>query len=129
MSDPDVLDADTLGFADEAEGPVPVYGSVTEWVQQWLLVIVRPRTGGTRTSWCHRWWEHTEAVSRLGALWASWEVTNAEGGSAPSTWWVHHFGPQWAVITAPDGPFSACSSTKHNDDPEPLPSEGPPAHE
>lgn len=112
-----------LGDDVDDELPVvgPVYESVHEWVTGWLAHMVRRRLGGGGTAWCARWSEHDEAVARLGALWAAWETTNVEGGTAPSAWWVHHFDPHWAVLTASNGAFASCGPDRHNPDPPPLP--------
>lgn len=79
------------------------------------------RLDGGATAWCAQWDEPDEAVARLVTLWAAWEATNLEGGSAPSVWWVHHLDPQWAVLTATNGPLAACNANRHQPDPPPLP--------
>lgn len=121
---PEVDDDFDQDLGDEAAAPQPVYPSVTEWVTRWLAHMVPRRLDGGQVAWCSCWAEHNEAVARLGALWAAWETTNLEGGTAPSMWWVHHFDAQWAQLTATNGPFAACGSGRHHPDPPPLPTDG-----
>ena len=107
-------------YVEEAP-PEPVFATMHAWVTEWLAQMVPRRLDGGQTMWCAQWAQHHEAVSRLGALWAAWETTNLEGGTAPSVWWVHHFDPQWAQLTATNGPFAACGVNRHHPDPPPLP--------
>lgn len=116
----DSLDLAALGL-DESTDPQPVYRDVEHWVTEWLSPIIRRRLAGTSTTWCAQYYEHQEALARLAALWAAWETTHLQGGESPSMWWVHHFDPQWARLSATDGPFSACKADRHTSDPEPLP--------
>ena len=51
----------------------PVYGSVQEWVTSHFLPMFRRPLGG-EFRWCAQWWQHAEAITRLTALWHSWEA-------------------------------------------------------
>lgn len=91
MGEPGIIDADLVA-----------------WVENWLSPIIRrPITSNHR--WCPRWWAHPEAVARLTALWLAWKAADQAGGTAPSTWWLTTFAPHWTALTAPSGPFAACS--------------------
>ncbi len=111
---------------DPDDGSPGVYDSCDEWVRDWLLVVVRP---SRPVHWCARWWAHPEAASRLGALWAAWEVAELEGGAGPSHWWVYHFAGHWDALVGSTGPFSACTPTTHNVPPRPLATEPVPTPE
>lgn len=96
------------------------YLRLDEWVEGFLAPTIR-RTMSGSNHWCAQWWEHPEAVARLGALWAAWEVAEAEGGAGPSFWWTGHFEPHWHVLTSTFGPFNACNPNKHEPAVPPLP--------
>jgi hypothetical protein len=106
----------------------PQYATLTAWMDDWFLQVVRRRVGRGSVSWCAQWWAHPEAASRLGALWAAWEESRTTGGAALSQWWLWHFDAHWPVLTNPAGPFSACTPERHVADPSPLPSAPVPAH-
>lgn len=62
------------------------------------------------THWCHRWWEHTEAVTRLDVLWEAFEVMRLEPAPSMSTWMRDHFDHHMNVLTREEGPFARCNA-------------------
>ena len=66
-------------------GAQPVYGSVEDFVAEFLSVATEVRTGGP-VSWCASWWAHPEAVLRLTALWRAWEALRLEPATGMSNW-------------------------------------------
>jgi hypothetical protein len=96
---------DPPGPAGVASGPE--YRDLPAWVEEWFVPTIR-RSMRSSMKWCERWWAHPEAAARLGAMWAAWEVANADGGSAMSQWWLSHFEPHWNILIDAHGPFSGC---------------------
>lgn len=119
---------DPLGWdpvTESAEDDGPIYANLAEWVSHWFAPIVRRRP----RVWCARWWDHPEALDRLGTLWVAWEAAQKEGHSAPSYWWVFHFENHWHALTdAREGPFAGCAS-EHRAAAAPLEIIDPPALE
>ncbi|NYJ76451.1 DUF4913 domain-containing protein, partial [Allobranchiibius huperziae] len=67
--------------ADGGAAALPVrkyYGSLDEFVVEYLLRNWRRRDGDTTSHWCARWWKHAEAGTRLGHLWEAFEVLRHE---------------------------------------------------
>ncbi len=65
------IDARTVEVDDDAGGeaqPTLYYGSVDEFVREYLRHVYRRRIDGRHRVWAARWWEHDEAVIRLEAL-------------------------------------------------------------
>jgi len=89
----------------------PCYPSVEAWVVgQFAPTYARPLSPAVR--WCARWWDHAEAISRLEALWRSWEVLRLkrwEGGVL----WYRDLDSHLPVLLAPDGPFAQCTPDRH----------------
>ncbi len=124
-------------------GPfAPVYGGVEEWVVDYFApMFTRPTTPAIR--WCARWWDHAEAISRLEALWRSWEAHRLDPLRGMAIWYRDFLDHQLAVLTAAAGPFAQCTPDRHapttplpttlapdgywDDEPdgEPLPEDGP----
>ncbi|MGV9823388.1 DUF4913 domain-containing protein [Nocardia xishanensis] len=60
--------------------------------------------------WCPMWWDHGEAVSRLGALWRAFERMRQGDGVEMNVWWLHHAVPTMEALMDPEkGPFQYCS--------------------
>ena len=96
----------------EQEVPPPVYGGVEEWVNgQFLPMFRRPLGGEFR--WCSQWWRHAEAITRLTALWHSWEVLRLEPGTGIASWLRDHLDHQLPVLLSRSGPFAQCSEDEH----------------
>jgi len=100
------------GDGAENVAPVPVYGSVQEWVTgQFLPMFRRPLGGEYR--WCRQWWQHAEAITRLTALWHSWEALRLEPGTGIAIWLRDHLDHQLPVLLGRAGPFAQCSEEEH----------------
>ena len=112
-----------------AETPEPVFTDVDAFVRDYLALVVERRiaTGPTAgLNWCPRWWAHPEAISRLYALWRTWETLRiSDSQTGMSTWWRDHLDPHLASLTSEYGPFARCRTDKHTD-PKPLPVEPAP---
>ncbi|GAB2718050.1 DUF4913 domain-containing protein [Kitasatospora kifunensis] len=107
---------------DEAQ---PIFDNVEDFVVEYLSPLICRRLNGTSLTWCPDWFLHAEAISRLNAMWRSWEHLRLEGALGSSSWWLHHADPHLGVLLNPDtGPFAACSPTdghsKHPLDPLPV---------
>lgn len=130
----DDLDAPAEVETDVDDGqpddtPQPYYGSVDEFVRDYLRHVYRRRIDGRNRCWAGRWWEHPEAVIRLEALWRSWEHLRLDAATGMSVWWRDHVDHHMAVLIDPDGPFSQATdgdenTCKHG---QPLPYVAPPA--
>ena len=120
------VDSDDDQDGDEIELQ---FGSVDEFVREYLRHIYKRRIDGRNRVWSARWWSNAEAIVRLEALWRSWEYLRQDAATGMSIWWRDHADYHLAVLTAPDGPFGETA-----DDPEninrrgdPLPYVDPPA--
>lgn len=89
--------------------PTLVFGSVDEFVRVKLLPgYTRPVGPSNRQQrrWSAEWWKNAEAVSRLEALWRSWEHLRLDGATGSSSWWREHLDYHMAILMAADGPFA-----------------------
>jgi Domain of unknown function (DUF4913) len=94
--------------------PEPVYQAVEDWVTgQFLPVYKRPLGGEYR--WCAQWWQHAEAITRLTALWHSWEQLRLQPGTGIASWLRDHLDHQLPVLLGRSGPFAQCSEDEHID--------------
>lgn len=107
----------------ETDGPEPVYTALEDWLQGYFLPMFR-RTLGGEYRWCHQWWQHAEAISRLTALWHAWEVFRLQPGTGIATWYRDHLDHQLPILLGNRGPFYQCSETTHR---EPHQAEAVPA--
>lgn len=115
---------------DEAAGsqagqPTLYYGSVDEFVREYLRHVYRRRINGRERVWAARWWEYDEAVIRLEALWRAWEHLRLDPGTGMSVWWRDHADYHMAVLMDERGPFADAEVT-HTKKGGPLPYEAPP---
>ncbi len=109
-----------------APQPKPAHPSLGSFVGDYLLpMFTRPTLGG-RWLWCPHWWEHSEAVSRLTALWHAWEALRGQGGTALGSWYRDHLDHHLPILMGPDGPFRDCANGHYAPDPLPA-SPHPPA--
>jgi hypothetical protein len=107
------------------EKPRPVYSSVEEWVTDYFVPMYR-RTLGGEFRWCARWWEHAEAISRLTALWLSWESMRLKPGTGVSNWYAQHLDHHLPVLMGARGPFYQCSEEAHREPHQALAVPAPP---
>ncbi|ACY24050.1 hypothetical protein Gbro_4937 (plasmid) [Gordonia bronchialis DSM 43247] len=97
----------------EPDTPPRRFGSVDEWVDQWLSEVIH-NSFNREHRWCAQWWRHEEVVTRLVALWDGWEGARiSEDPLAMSGWWVYHFDAHWRALTAENGPLHLCSPEQH----------------
>jgi Domain of unknown function (DUF4913) len=94
--------------------PEPVYYALEDWLTDYFLPMFR-RTLGGEYRWCHQWWQHGEAISRLTALWHAWEVLRLQPGTGIATWYRDHLDHQLPILMGPRGPFYQCSETTHRE--------------
>src|SRR5712691_8399237 len=99
---------------EDVPPPQPVYDGVEDWVTgQFLPMFRRPLGGEYR--WCRQWWQHAEAITRLTALWHSWETLRLEPGTGIATWLRDHLDHQLPILLGRAGPFAQCSEEEHID--------------
>lgn len=119
-----------LEESDDAE-PQLYFGSVDEFVRDYLVTAYRRRVDGQRTLWAADWWNYDEAVIRLEALWRSWEALRLDPATGMSVWWRDHADHHMNVLLSSDGPFAAVGEgadrVNTNEKGQPLPYEAPPA--
>lgn len=102
------------------------YPNVEAWVGGWLAAAAARQLGGPFV-WCAEWWRHVEAVSRLEAMWRTWEALRHDAVFGMSVWWRDHADPHLAVLLSRDGgPFAGCGVSRHTELPD-LASSAPPA--
>ena len=111
-----------------AEEPELYYGSVAEFVEQFLCFVFKRRIDGRHRVWAARWWEHDEALVRLEALWRSWEHLRLDAATGMSVWLRDHADHHMSILFDPDGPFAAAADSDENRNKrgEPLPCATPP---
>ncbi|MFD0690947.1 DUF4913 domain-containing protein [Actinomadura fibrosa] len=98
--------------AAQEANPKPLYADLTGWVTQHFVPIYR-RTLGGDFRWCAQWWQHGEAISRLMALWYSWEAMRLQGATGMALWYRDHLDHQLPVLLGPRGPFYQCTENEH----------------
>ena len=108
--------------------PALYYGSVDEFVREYLRNVYRRRIDGRHRCWAGEWWRYDEAVIRLEALWRAWEHLRQEPATGMSVWWRDHADHHMAVLMDPDGPFAEATEGEANTcrKGEPLPYVAPP---
>jgi hypothetical protein len=114
---PDEPGPDDSGADDRAAAevtPEPVYYALEDWLTDYFLPMFR-RTLGGEYRWCHQWWRHGEAISRLTSLWHAWEVLRLQPGTGIATWYRDHLDHQLPILMGPRGPFYQCSETTHRE--------------
>ena len=102
------------------------FGSVDEFVRERLRYTYSRRVGPQGPNrWSAKWWTHPEAISRLDALWRSWEALRLQPTFGMSVWWRDHADHHMRMLMSPEGPFADSRDT--NAQGEPLPYTAPPA--
>lgn len=112
----EALDAAAAPGVPESGGPTgadqPAYASVEKWVAEHFAPMYgRPLGGEYR--WCARWQEHAEALSRLEALWRSWETLRLDPAMGMAAWYRDHLDHHLPLLLGNRGPFSRCSPDRH----------------
>jgi hypothetical protein len=90
------------------------FATLPDWVSQWFLPTWQHRLGPAQV-WCRQWWQHAEAISRLEAMWRSWEASRLDGAMGLAMWWRDVADYQMHQLLDSHGPFAACRDT-HTDD-------------
>lgn len=105
------------------------YGSVDEFVREYLRRAYRRRIDGRHRVWAGEWWRYDEALIRLEALWRAWEHLRLDPSMGMSVWWRDHADHHMAILMDPDGPFADAIDGERNTCKrgEPLPYIAPPA--
>jgi len=110
----------------DVDEPTLFFGSVDEFVRERLCYIYSRRVGPQGSSrWSAEWWRYPEAISRLDALWRSWEALRLEPTFGMSVWWRDHADHHMRILMSPEGPFA--DSRDENKGGDPLPYTAPPA--
>ena len=91
------------------ETPELCYANVNEFVTEFLLPSWRHTFAGAR--WCSQWWRHSEAISRLDALWRAFEQLRTGEPLNMAVWWRDYADPMMRSLTDPDGVFCMCDAT------------------
>ena len=106
-------EGDAGGGAPGVEAGGPHYPSLQAWVAAYFVVMfARPLSPAVR--WCASWWAHAEALSRLEALWRSWEAARLDPVRGMALWYRDVLDPQLAVLLATGGPFAQCTPDRHS---------------
>jgi Domain of unknown function (DUF4913) len=90
----------------------PRYATLDEWVGEYFAPTFGRLVGG-EYRWCVRWQQHAEAITRLEALWRSWEALRLDPALGMATWLGHHLDQQLPILLGRQGPFSQCSPDRH----------------
>jgi hypothetical protein len=110
----------TAGGGQQA--PAPVFETVEDWMDGYFLPMYRRPLGG-EFRWCPRWWAHPEAVSRLTALWRSWEACRLEPATGISDWYRDHLDHHLPILLGARGPFYQCDPGTGHLDSDPFPTD------
>lgn len=117
---------------EDDDASVLYYGSVDEFVREFLFPLYRRRIDGDRANgstsfrWDPQWWNHPEAVARLEALWRAWEHLRQDPSLGLSVWFRDHADHHMPILLSQFGPFRS-SDHKATPDGGPLPYDAPPA--
>jgi hypothetical protein len=95
-------------------------------LESWVAGFFTQTFARHQARWCRKWWDHPEAVYRLGVLWDGWEHA-ADDHRALAAWLRGSLNPALSVLFDADGPFSACGDDGHRRPPG-LPSDEAPAN-
>lgn len=113
--------------ASAEDAPVLYYGSVDEFVREFVCPVFRRNVGEEGRAdyrWSARWWESAEAIARLEAMWRSWEHLRMDASTGTSVWLRDHADHHLGVLMSPTGPWALSKDTAGPG--EPLPYEAPP---
>jgi hypothetical protein len=108
----DLLQLVRTDGADAQEAFLPCFDSLEEWVVS-VFAPTYARRATPTFRWCSEWWRHPEAISRLEALWRSWEALRLDPLLGMGSWYRDHLDHQLPILTAAAGPFAECDPTRH----------------
>jgi hypothetical protein len=97
--------------AGEAAATTLLYPSLEAWVVGHFARVYARRHGGP-TRWCRQWWQHAEAITRLEALWRSWETLRLEP-LGMDAWLRERLDHHLPHLMSAAGPFASCTPDKH----------------
>ncbi|KNX39727.1 hypothetical protein VV01_00260 [Luteipulveratus halotolerans] len=97
------------------DGRLLRFGSVEEFVTDFVLPVWGHDRSNREIRWCLQWWEHPGAQVRLEVLWAAFEHMRLEPAPAMDVWFRDHLVPAMDWLTREAGPFHGCSQTLHKD--------------
>lgn len=106
---------DALDEEPADQEPTLYYGSVDEFVREYLVKNYRRRVDGQRTVWAADWWNYPEATIRLDALWRAWEHLRLDPTTGMSVWFRDHAEHHMSVLLDPSGPFAAAGEGKNRE--------------
>lgn len=113
---------------DDAQAATPqplVFANVNEFVVN--LLLPNWRRPIREYAWCGTWWEHAEAITRLEALWESWEWSRVQPVPAMAVWWRDFANPTMGTLCdKAAGPFARCKEPHGHEILQVWPSEPPP---
>jgi len=98
--------------APDAEVPVPAFATLDAWVTEYFAVVFSRSIGG-EIRWCPLWSDHPEALTRLEALWRSWETMRLDPNLGMATWLTNHLDPQLGALLSRSGTFAQCGLDRH----------------
>ena len=116
--DPFTSDApEASGGQGSKAQPELIFPDLPAFVSEYLVHhYARPVQAGAydkEFTWCSSWWAHTEASSRLNALWRAWEALRLDETMGLADWWNNYADPTMRVLFAPKGPFQGCTAESH----------------
>jgi len=94
------------------QAPQLYYASLPEFVEGFLAGVYARNFDTKGRTWCPAWWNHTEAVVRLDALWRAWEHLRHDPALGISTWLRDHGDHHMTALMAQDGPFQGCTPSR-----------------
>jgi hypothetical protein len=112
--------------APEAPEPELYFPTLMAFVTEYLTPLYRRGVTGPGMTWCAEWWKHAEGITRLEALWRSWEHLRLDPHTGLSVWLRDHADYHMAVLLSADGPFKGCKPDKHAARLDKLPTADPP---
>ncbi|MBO0984876.1 DUF4913 domain-containing protein [Rathayibacter sp. SD072] len=120
----DFSDEDDPSEPEKAQAPEPelFYKSTDEFVRNHLIFTYRRtvgRPGRSDFRWRGDWWRSEEAISRLEALWRSWENARQDPVQM-NDWWINQCDRQMSILMSTTGPFAESQDTNKPGDPLPY---------
>ena len=89
-----------------------MYASLEEWVTR-SSCPSSAAPSAANTAGAPPGGDHAEAITRLTALWHSWEALRLQPGTGIAVWLRDHLDHQLPVLLGRGGPFAQCSEEEH----------------